>query len=136
MSYIIPTLVAVLFVAIFITLKNIKEYMSEKNLYESNQSFKLELLNPESENVHAVLGISEKRSDEITEIVKKAYKEERYFTDTLESVVSQMEHINEVVFAVMIAGKVHNKGGSSSDMSSIETRLKMLELMQQLQKKS
>ena len=109
--------------------------MSEKNLYEGNQSFNVEILNKESRNVYSVLGISEKRSDEIADIVKNAYKNEEYFTDTLKSAVNQMTHINEVVFAVLVAARVHDKNKNDGGSSELETRLKILEMMQKLQNK-
>lgn len=134
MSYIIPLLVAVVFIAIIVNIKINIKYMSEKNLYEGNQSFEVEILDRESRNVYTVLGISEKRSDEIADIVKEAYKEEEYFTDTLKSAVEKMTHINEVIFAVLVAARMHNKHKDGGGSSEIEMRLRLLEMMQKLQK--
>lgn len=70
--------------------------------------FELALINPDKDEVYEVLGISEERSDEIAEIVANSYKNEKYFTDTLASVTSQMSHINELVFAVLCAARAHD----------------------------
>ena len=101
--------------------------MSEK-AYKPDQKFELLLIN-ESTNVYEVLGISEERSDEIVEIVQDAYQSERFFTDTLKKAVEQMNHTNELVFAVMIASKIHSHGDSKELQRKIEEVEAMVSLL-------
>lgn len=103
------------------------------NRYENDSIFNVELFDTASDNVHEVLGISEERSDEIVELARKAYKDETYFTDTLKALVEQMNHINEVIFAVLIVGKVHGKG-KGPDMSSAKSVEDMMSMMQMMMK--
>jgi hypothetical protein len=101
------------------------------NKYEDGTVFHVELFDNGSENVYEVLGISEERSDEIVELSRKAYKEEKYFTDTLKTLVEQMNHINEVIFALLVAGRMHSKGNSPemSSAKSVEDMMSMMQMM-------
>lgn len=92
--------------------------------------FELALINPDKDEVYEVLGISEERSDEIAELVAKAYKDQDYFTDTLATIVSQMDHINEVVFAVLCAARVHD----AKRHHDLTEKLKSMEVLLELLK--
>lgn len=94
-----------------------------------NGKFNVELINEDETEVYKVLGISEERSDEIAEIAKRGYQNEQYFTDTIKSVVGEMTHINEVVFAVLCLAKIHHK-----PKEDIKTQLEFLKLLMQLKK--
>ena len=99
--------------------------------YKPDQKFELLLINDSSNQVYEVLGISEDRSDEIVRIATDAYKSEKLFSDTLQKIVGQMNHINEVVFAVMCACKLHDRGRDADlekKLQSLETLVKLLQL--------
>ena len=85
----------------------------------------------EVEDVEAVVWDETARVDRHFTLTKE---EEEYFTDTLKSAVEKMTHINEVIFAVLVAAKVHNKHKDGGGSSEIEMRLRLLEMMQKLQK--
>ena len=94
------------------------------------ETFKLALVDPSKSEVYEVLGISEERSDEISEIVAKSYRDEKYFTDTLASVTAQMNHINEVVFAVLCAARAHD----AKRHHDLNEKLKAMEVLVELLK--
>ena len=109
---------------------NLKRKMSDFKTYTPNQRFTLELLNEDKDEVYEILGITEERSDEIAALVDKYYRTEQYFSDTLKAVVADMEHINEVVFATLVAARRHSKnhksGGGAEDLH------KQMEVLSQL----
>ena len=70
--------------------------------------FNIALIDPSADEIYTALGVSEERSDEIVEIVRESYKSDKYFSETLANITSQMNHINEVVFATLIAARIHD----------------------------
>lgn len=96
---------------------------------DCNSDFHIALLNPESESIYTVLGITEERSDEIIEIAKKAYKNHKLFTSSLHEAIAQMNHINEVAYCVMFLSKIHR-----GDPDSVSEKLQLLKMLLTLQK--
>jgi len=92
--------------------------------------FKLALVDPDQTEVYKVLGISEERSDEIAELAAKSYNSKKYFSDTLEELVGEMNHINEVVFGVLCAARCHDAGRQQM----LQEKLKSLEILVELLK--
>ncbi len=92
--------------------------------------FKLALINPDKTEVYKVLGISEERSDEIVEMATESYQSKKYFSETLEELVSKMNHINEVVFATLMASRIHHK----KDQLQLEEKIKSMEILVELLK--
>ena len=92
--------------------------------------FKLALINPDKTEVYEILGISEERSDEIAELVQESYQSKKYFSETLEEITSKMNHINEVVFAVLCAARCHDL----SKNHALHKKLKSLEMLVELLK--
>jgi hypothetical protein len=91
--------------------------------------FKLKIIDAESDEVYTVLGISEERSDEIAEIVTEAYKNEKYFTQSLDKIVSQMNHVNELVFAILCAARVHDAKKHRDIQEQLKAMKAIVELM-------
>jgi hypothetical protein len=100
-----------------------------KELTKTDSPFNVEILNEEETDVYKVLGISEERSDEIAEIAKKSYRDEKYFTDSIKYAVGKMNHVNEVVFVMLCLAKSH---AQSND--DIKAKLEFLKLLMQLKK--
>jgi len=101
---------------------------------ETNK-FNVEIINPEESALHLILGISEERSDEMLEIVKESYKKGDYFSDTLKEVTAQMENINEVVFATLLCGRMHDgkkDGGMEKKLKELEMLLDLMKLRKNL----
>ena len=68
-------------------------------------SFKLEL-NNSKETIHDVLGISYERQNEIKTIIAEAWKHEEFVTDTMESIASQCNTINELALGMLGLGQL------------------------------
>ena len=68
-------------------------------------SFKLEL-NNSKETIHDVLGISDERQNEIKTIIVKAWTHEEFVTDTMESIASQCNTINELALGMLGLGQL------------------------------
>lgn len=113
---------------------NLKRKMSDFKTYTPNQRFTLELLNEDKDEVYEILGITEERSDEIAALVDKYYRTEQYFSDTLKAVVADMEHINEVVFATLVAARRHSKNHKSGGSEDLHKQMEVLSQLIKLQK--
>jgi hypothetical protein len=72
--------------------------------------FELTKINPDSDNVYTILGISEKRSDEMSDLTIAAYKSEEKFVDTIDKLIQQADNLNEVVFFTLLVARVHDQG--------------------------
>lgn len=96
----------------------------------AKEEFKLAIVDTEQEEVWAVLGMTDERSDEIEELATEAYKNHKLFTDSLAVLIPQMNHINEVVFATLILGRIHDNGR----MSALKDRLQAVEGLLELMK--
>ena len=75
--------------------------------------YNLYIINEQANELHEKLGITEKRADELVDICVHAYHKNFQLHECLEEVVSQCNHINEVVFATMIFNKVIEKYNSN-----------------------
>jgi hypothetical protein len=103
---------------------------------EGNERFKFEVYNPGATEFYTILGITNGRADELEEMVKSAYRQEELFSDSIALVVSQLTHINEVIFASMLLSRVHDQSKSKSMDRELETKLNTLKLMAELIKSS
>ena len=93
-------------------------------------NFELALINPDKKEVYEVLGISEERSDEIAEIVANAYRDEKFFTDSLARIMLQMTNLNEVVFATLCAARAHD----SKRMRDLQEKMQVMKTVIDLMK--
>jgi hypothetical protein len=78
-----------------------------KKSYKSNQKFELLIIDDETDVLAESLGIYADRVDEIYSICDKYYKESKKLTDSIKKVLREMNHINEVTYAVMLISKMH-----------------------------
>jgi hypothetical protein len=113
---------------------NLKRKMSNFKTYKPDQRFTLELLNEDKDDVYEILGITEERSDEIAALVDKYYRSEQYFSDTLKAVVADMQHINEVVFATLVAARRHSKNHKSGGADEMQKQMEVISQLIKLQK--
>ena len=65
--------------------------------YSQNNKFELLLINDEAEIIYQKLGISEERSDELIEIMKKAYHNHDKKLSAIQEMLLECKHINEVI---------------------------------------
>ena len=68
-------------------------------------SFKLEL-NNSKETIHDVLGISDERQNEIKLIIIGAWTHGKFVTDSMESIASQCNTINELALGMLGLGQL------------------------------
>ena len=83
-----------------------KLFNKKKKTYNTDCNYKLLILDEKAEHLHDIIGITETRAEELTETCLKAYRGHQYFHETLEEVVSNCKHTNEVVFATLVTQKI------------------------------
>ena len=71
----------------------------------TEKSFKLAIINPESNNMYEVLGINEERLDNLMGKMHKHIKECETYTEAIEKIIVECKHINEVVFVIFALGR-------------------------------
>jgi hypothetical protein len=111
--------------------------MSDLHYIEDDaETFNIRLYNPKEGDLYTILGISEDRANEMENIIKDAYNSELLFSETIAHAISQMKHINEVVFASMLLSRVHDKSKDQGMDKELEAKLRALKLMSELIKSS
>lgn len=83
-----------------------KLFKKKKKGYNTDCNYKLLIIDDTQEHLHDIIGITEARAEELTEMCIKAYRGHKYFHETLEEVVSNCKHVNEVVFSTLVTQKV------------------------------
>jgi hypothetical protein len=78
----------------------------KKKIYPQDNKFKLCIIDEKSDLIHEVLGITEERCRELTNLCIEAYDASDMKTVSLGYIVERCKHINEVVMAVQIFEKV------------------------------
>jgi hypothetical protein len=91
--------------------------------------FELTKINPDSDNVYTILGISEKRSDEMFDLTITAYKSEEKFVDTIDKLIQQADNLNEVVFFTLLAARVHDQGKDKKLEQKLEELKSLAEII-------
>ena len=77
--------------------------------YNSNENFKLQIINENEEFIDKSLGITESRKKELATLCIDTYKEKnRDLVLTLEVIINSTKHINEAVFATLLISKLHD----------------------------
>ena len=65
--------------------------------YSQNNKFELLIIDDEAKGVYQKLGITEERSDELVNIMRKAYDNNEKKIPAMKEMLLQCKHINEVV---------------------------------------
>jgi hypothetical protein len=92
-----------------------KVFKKKKKSYPQNEQ-RLLIIDDNAEHVHEILGISEKRAQEIVDMCLKSYDNNTELTASLEEVVNQSKHTNETVFITMVMLKVIEKKNSMNGL--------------------
>lgn len=90
----------------------IKMFGKKKPTYNSDNNYKLLIINDDSDLLHHSLGISDKRVEELLQISIKAYNNNNTLHNALRDAVSECKHSNEVVMATLIVQKIVDKNDS------------------------
>jgi len=91
--------------------------------------FELTKTNPDSENVYTILGISDKRSDEMSNLTIAAYRSEDKFVDTIDKLIQQADNLNEVVFFTLLAARAHDQGKDKKLEQKLEELKSLAEII-------
>ena len=91
----------------------------KKKAYKNNESFKLQIIEEDSKKLNVSLGITAERMDEICNIARGNYHDEMNLSKALEKTVDEMKHINEVVYATLIIGRMHDAGDILTTLAKI-----------------
>lgn len=89
-----------------------KMFKKKKKSYPQDNKFKLCIIEENSEFLHETLGIIESRCQELSVIVLNAYDKNESMHDSVQEILDQCKHINEVVLALSVFHKyseMHNK---------------------------
>jgi hypothetical protein len=97
----------------------IKMFGKKKPTYKSDNSYKLLIINDDSDLLHHSLGISDTRVEELLQISIKAYNNNNTLHTALRDAVSECKHSNEVVMATLIVQKIVDKNDSLERSHSI-----------------
>jgi hypothetical protein len=88
----------------------------KKKDYNTNNKYKLLVIDEKAELIHLNLGINDKRADELLHICLTAYKENQVLYTALENIVDKCNHTNELVFSSMIFQKVIDRENSKNEL--------------------
>jgi hypothetical protein len=91
----------------------------KKKSYAKQDKFKLCIIDESSDKTHVVLGINEDRMNELRRICDRAYEKHTKLTDAMDDILSQCNHINEVVICLQVYNKLR-------ELSSLEDTLRKI----------
>jgi len=83
-----------------------KVFGKKKRGYNTNCDYKLLIIDDSKDLIHEILGITEKRAEELLKTCLKAYDDNNQLHTCLEQVVNECKHTNEVVMATLMMQKV------------------------------
>ncbi len=95
----------------------------KKKIYPQDNKFKLCIIDEKSDLIHEVLGITEERCRELTDLCIKAYNASDAKTDSYAMIVEQCVHVNEVVMAIQIFEKVSYAQAKKNSLRSLMDNL-------------
>ncbi len=93
-----------------------KMFKKKKKSYNTDCNYNLLIIDDTQEHLHDILGITEKRSEDLTKIALKAYHDNNTLHECLVDVIKECKHTNEVVFATLITHRVIEKHKSMNDL--------------------
>jgi hypothetical protein len=100
-----------------------KLFKKKKKSYPQDNKFKLCIIDEKSDLIHEVLGITEERCRQLTELCIKAYDTSDIKTESYAMVVDQCVHVNEVVMAVQIFEKISHAHAKKRSLRSLMDNL-------------
>jgi hypothetical protein len=95
----------------------------KKKSYPQDNKFKLCIIDEKSDLIHEVLGITEERCRELTQLCIKAYDASDIKTESYVMIVDQCVHVNEVVMAIQIFEKVSYAQAKKNSLRSLMDNL-------------
>jgi hypothetical protein len=80
-------------------------WFNRKKKYKSNNSFDLLIIDDKGDTLQETLGISEERYEDIADICKIMFQKHNKISDVLRYTLKEMNHINEVAYAIMLISR-------------------------------
>lgn len=87
-------------------------FEKKKKSYPQQDKFKLCIITDNAEHLHETLGIIESRCEEIATVVLNAYEKHSSMHQSLDEILAECKHINEVVLALSVFhryGELHKR---------------------------
>ena len=78
---------------------------NRKKTYPKDNKFEVLIIGEDKSDFQEMLGITDKRKDELMKLAFKSYKENDLFTSSCKMALAECTHINEVVFVMSILCK-------------------------------
>ena len=100
-----------------------KLFGKKKKTYNTDCSFKLCIVDEKADLMKDVLGITEKRAEEIAKFTHLAYENHDKKTASIQEMLNECTHINEVVFAYECFTRVHELKGKEMKIRGIMGKL-------------
>jgi hypothetical protein len=79
---------------------------NKKKTYPKNNKFEVLIIGENKSDFQEMLGITDKRKEELLKLAFKSYKDNDLFTTSCQVAVAECTHINEVVFLMTILTKI------------------------------
>jgi len=91
------------------------KWFNKKKKYKSNNSFDLLIIDDKGYTLQESLGISEERYEAISNICKDMFKQHNKISDVLRYTLKEMNHINEVAYAIMLVSRFNEMNRNKLD---------------------
>jgi len=92
-----------------------------KKTYPTNNKFEVLIIGEDKTDFQEMLGITDKRKEELMKLALKTYEEEDLFSTSCKIAVAECTHVNEVVFMMSLLCKI--KELKSNPLSAILSKL-------------
>ena len=79
---------------------------NKKKTYPKDNKFEVLIIGEDKSDFQEMLGITDKRREELLKLAFKSYKDNDLFTTSCQVAVAECTHINEVVFLMTILTKI------------------------------
>ncbi len=94
---------------------------NRKKTYPKNDKFEVLIIGEDKSDFQEMLGITDKRKDELLKLAFDSYKGNELFTTSCQVAVADCTHINEVVFVMTILSKIREM--DNNPLSAILSKL-------------
>jgi len=87
-------------------MKVLGKLFNKKKTYPKYNKFEVLIIGEDKSDFQEMLGITDKRREELLKLAFKSYKDNDLFTTSCQVAVAECTHINEVVFLMTILTKI------------------------------
>jgi hypothetical protein len=94
---------------------------NKKKTYPKDNKFEVLIIGEDKSDFQEMLGITDKRRDELLRLAIDSYKNNDLFSTSCKDAVAQCNHVNEVVFIMTLLTKVREM--ESNPLSGLLSKL-------------